>query len=149
MRSTRVLPLCLGTVGILLSLGPQASAQSKPPDPSSEILGTWEGGSKCTIPDSPCHDEHVIYEISPEKDKPASAPLKMDGYKVVNGERIFMGTLHCDYDSARKNLSCTSRGKNFDDWQYTLSGFTLQGTLTTDAGKTLYRRITVKKNSKN
>ncbi|HEY6268731.1 MAG TPA: hypothetical protein VIX11_10565 [Candidatus Acidoferrum sp.] len=115
----------------------------------SETLGTWEGESKCTIPDSPCHDEHVIYEISTEKDKSAAAPLKLDGYKIVNGERQFMGTLHRDYDSAKKNLSCTFRGKSFDDWQYTLSGLTLQGTLTTDAGKTLYRKITVKKNSKN
>lgn len=56
-----------------------------------------------------------------------------------------MGTLHCDYDSAKKNLSCSFRGKNFDDWQYTLSGLTLQGTLTIDAGKILYRKITVKK----
>ena len=136
-------------VGLLLSLCPQAPAQSKSPNPPSEILGAWEGESKCTVPDSPCHDEHVIFEITPEKDNSASAPLKMDGYKVVNGERIFMGALHCDYDSAKKNLSCTSRGKNFDDWQYPLAGLTLHGTLTTDAGKTLYRKITVKKNSKN
>jgi len=51
----------------------------------------------------------------------------MDGYKVVNGERQFMGTLRCEYDMAKKNLICTSRGKNFDDWQYTLAVGTLQG----------------------
>jgi hypothetical protein len=144
----RVLPIGV-LVGILLFLCPSLPAQSKPPDPPSEILGTWEGESKCTISDSPCRDEHVVYEITPERDKSASTPLKMDGYKVVNGERQFMGTLRCDYDSAKKNLSCTFRGKIFDDWQYTLSGLILQGTLTTDAGKTLYRKITVKKNSKN
>ena len=148
MKSTRLLPLCLGFAGILLSC-PPVPAQSKSPDSSSEILGTWEGESKCTIPDSPCRDEHVIYEITPDKDKSASTSLKMDGYKVVNGERQFMGTLRCDYNSAKKILSCTFRGKNFDDWQYTLTGLTLQGTLTTDAGKTLYRKITVKKISKN
>jgi hypothetical protein len=73
----------------------------------------------------------------------------MDGYKVVNGERQFMGTLRCEYESAKKLLSCTSRGKNFDDWRYTLSANTLQGTLTIDAGKTLYRKITVKKKTVN
>jgi len=73
------------------------------------------------------------------------APLKLDGYKVVNGERIFMGTLQCDYDSAKKTLACTFRGRSFDDWQFTLSGTTLQGTLTVDAGKTLFRKITVSK----
>jgi hypothetical protein len=133
----------------MLALCPLAAAQSKSPDSACEILGTWEGESKCTIRDSPCHDEHVIYEIAPEKDKSASNPLKLDGYKVVNGERQFMGTLRCDYYPAKKNLSCTFRGKNFDDWQYTLSGLTLQGTLTTDAGKTLYRKIIVKRISKN
>jgi len=149
MRSKRVLHLCLATAGLFLCLNLQAPGQSKPPDSFSEILGTWEGDSKCMVPDSPCRDEHVIYEITLDKDKSAASPLKMNGYKVVNGERQFMGTLHCNYDSAKKNLSCTFRGKTFDDWQYTLSGSTLQGTLTTDAGKTLFRKINVKKNSKN
>ena len=43
------------------------------------------------------------------------------------------------------SLSTPYRGKNLDDWQYTLSGLTLQGTLTTEAGKTFYRKITVRK----
>ncbi len=130
---------------VSLFLCASASPQSKPSAPASEILGTWEGESKCTIPDSPCRDEHVVYEIAADKSKAASAPLKLDGYKVVNGERIFMGTLQCDYDSPKKTLACTFRGRSFDDWQFTLSGTTLQGTLTVDAGKTLYRKITVSK----
>jgi hypothetical protein len=134
--------------GNFLFLSAAAPAQSKSPDPSPEILGIWEGESKCTVPGSPCHDEHVIYEIAPDKDKTAPAPLKMDGYKVLNGERQFMGTLRCEFDSAKKNLSCTSRGKNFDDWQYTLSADTLQGTLKIDSGKTLYRKIAVKKTAR-
>jgi len=119
------------------------SAQSKPANSSAEILGTWEGESKCTVPSSPCRDEHVVYEIAEEKT--ATATLKMDGYKIVNGERQFMGTLRCNYNASSKNLSCTFRGKEYDDWEYTLSGDTLQGTLTTDSGKTLYRKITIKK----
>jgi len=126
-----------------------ATAQSKPPDPQSEIIGTWEGESKCTVSNSPCRDEHAIYEIAQEKDAAAANSLKMDGYKVVNGERQFMGTLRCEYESAKKLLSCTSRGKNFDDWRFTLSADTLQGTLTIDAGKTLFRKITVKKKTVN
>lgn len=117
------------------------------PRDNSEILGTWEGESKCTVPDSPCHDDHVIYERA--ADKGASGGLKMD--KVVNGERVFMGTLRCEYQAAKKirkrksqELSCTSRGKDADDWEYTLSGDTLEGTLTIN-GKTLFRKITTKK----
>lgn len=120
-----------------------SAAQSNSSRNLSEILGTWEGESECTVPNSPCHDEHVIFEITLDKNSPGA--LKSDGYKVVNGERQFMGTLRCDYDAAKKALSCTSRGKDFDDWEYTLSGDTLKGTLTVDSGKTLYRRVNVKK----
>lgn len=118
-----------------------AAASGSPRD-NSEILGAWEGESKCTAPDSPCHDEHVIYEIAAGKG--ASGGLKMDGYKVVNGKRVFLGTLRCEYQAATKVLSCTSRGKDSDDWEYTLSGDTLEGTLTIN-GKTVYRKITTKK----
>jgi hypothetical protein len=57
-----------------------------------------------------------------------------------------MGTLRCDYNPPKKNLSCTFRNKDCDNWEYSLSGETLQGTLTIDGGKTLYRRISVKGN---
>jgi hypothetical protein len=120
-----------------------APAQSKPPDRAAEILGTWEGESKCTVPSSPCRDEHVVYEIAVEKT--ATSSLKLDGYKIVNGERQFMGALRCDYNPSKKNLTCTFRNKDYDDWEFTLSGDTLQGTLTIDGGKTLYRRISVKR----
>ena len=129
--------------GIFFFSCASAPAQSKTPDPAAEILGTWEGESKCTVPSSPCRDEHVVYEIATEKT--ATSSLKLDGYKIVNGERQFMGTLRCDYNPSKKNLSCTFRGKDYDDWEYTLSGDILQGTLTMDGGKTLYRRISVKR----
>lgn len=127
--------------GALFLLVAFAAASGSPRD-NSEILGAWEGESKCTVRDSPCHDEHVIYEIAADKD--ASGGLKMDGYRVANGERVFMGTLRCEYQEAKKVLSCTSRGKDSDDWEYTLSGDTLEGTLTIN-GKTLYRKITTKR----
>jgi hypothetical protein len=66
-----------------------AAAQSGTSRDNGEILGAWEGESKCTLPDSPCHDEHVLYKIS--ADKNVSSGLKMDGYKVVNGERRVHG----------------------------------------------------------
>jgi hypothetical protein len=129
--------------GILLFRCALAPAQSKLPDSAAEILGTWEGESKCKVPSSPCHDEHVIYEIATERT--ATSSLKLDAYKIVNGERQFMGTLRCDYKPSKKNLSCTFRNKDYDDWEYTLSGDTLQGTLTIDGGETLYRRVSVKR----
>src|SRR4029077_7540173 len=88
------------------------SAQSKPANSSAEIHGAWEGESKCMMPSSPCRDEHVVYEIAEEKTDPA--PLKVDAYKIVHGERQFMGTLRCNYNASAKNLSCTFRGKEYD-----------------------------------
>ena len=43
-----------------------------------------------------------------------------------------MGTLRCDYNPSKKNLNGTFRNKDYDDWEYTLSGDTLEGTLTMD-----------------
>ena len=131
---------CIFAGALFLALASAAPFGS--PRDSSEILGAWEGESKCAVPDSPCHDEHVIYEIA--ADKNSSGGLKMDGYRVANGERVFMGTLRCQYQTAKKALSCTSRGKDSDDWEYTLSGDTLEGSLTIN-GKTLYRKITAKR----
>jgi len=62
--------------GIFLFTCALAPAQSKPADGAAEILGTWEGESKCTVPSSPCHDEHVVYEIATEKT--ATSSLKLD-----------------------------------------------------------------------
>src|SRR5437879_13856087 len=56
-----------------------AAAQSSSSRNHSDSLGAWEGESKCTVPDSPCHDEHVIYEIAADKTVPSG--LKMDGDK--------------------------------------------------------------------
>lgn len=135
--------LLLSLLLCVVSACVSAAAQFKPPGSAAEILGTWEGESKCMVPSSPCRDERVVYEISEEKT--ATSALKVDGYKIVNGERQFMGTLRCNYNASAKNLSCTFRGKDNDDWEYTLSGDTLQGALTTDSGKTLFRKISVKK----
>jgi hypothetical protein len=107
----------------------------------SAVTGTWEGESKCTVPDSPCHDEHVIYTIAAGTDQELT--LKAD--KVVNGERQYMGTLPCRYDAAGKRLTCVTEGAKSGDWVFTLSDNTLTGTLTLRNERQLYRRIRVQR----
>jgi len=107
------------------------------------VLGSWEGDSKCTVPSSPCHDEHVLYQIA--EDKKDSFQLNMDGYKVVDGSPEFMGTLTCRFDSKTVALSCTSSNRNKDDWEFHVIGDTMTGRLTIDDGKTLYRRISLRR----
>jgi hypothetical protein len=103
------------------------------------VLGSWEGDSKCMVPTSPCHDEHVLYQIAEDKKDPFQ--LNMDAYKVIDGTPEFMGTLACHFDSKTVSLSCTSSNKSKDDWEFHVIGDTMSGRLTIDDGKTLYRRI--------
>jgi hypothetical protein len=107
------------------------------------VLGSWEGDSKCMVADSPCHDEHVLYQIAEDKKDPFQ--LNLDGYKIVDGAPEFMGTLTCHFESKTNALSCTSSTKDKDDWEFHVMGDTMSGRLMIDQGKTLYRRITLRR----
>ena len=112
----------------------------------SAELGTWEGESKCMVAGSPCHDEHVIYEIA--RDDKTQA-LKTDAYKIVNGEKQFMGTLSCNYNAEKKNLSCSGGNPRMkSDWEYLITGDTIAGTLVIGEERTLYRKISLKRKGK-
>ena len=107
------------------------------------VLGSWEGESKCAVPSSPCHDEHVLYQIAEDKKYPFQ--LNLDGYKIVDGAPEFIGTLACQYESKTGALSCTSSNKDNDDWEFHVMGDAMAGRLMMDHGKTLYRRIALKR----
>lgn len=109
------------------------------------VLGSWEGDSKCTVPESPCHDEHVLYQIAEDKKDPFQ--LNLDAYKIVDGAPVFMGTLACHYESKTMALSCTSSNRDKDDWEFHLMGDAMAGRLVID-GKTLYRRIVLHRAAK-
>ncbi len=102
-------------------------------------LGSWEGESKCTVRDSPCHDEHVLYQISQDRKDPFQ--LNIDAYKMVDGTPDFMGTIACSYESKTAALSCTSSNKDDNDWEFHITGDMMAGRLLIDHGKTLYRRV--------
>ena len=114
-----------------LSFCASLAAQGKP----SDVVGSWEGESICTVRPSACHDEHVIYEIKPGPEK----KLTMSADKVVNGERQNMGDLECSYDG--KTLSCPfAKGV----WAFEVSGTKMKGTLKLTDG-TLFRNVDVAK----
>ena len=110
------------------------------------IAGTWEGESACVIRDSPCHNEHVVYEISrdstPEKSG-ASLGWKMQGYKIVDGKKQFMGTLLCSYHEAKRNLSCVASRDL--DWEFFFEGENLHGTLHAGQDRILFRKVSAKR----
>lgn len=131
--------LSLGAIAIVLLVS-AAWAQTTP---ATEVFtGTWEGESKCTVHDSPCHDEHVVYRIAAGK-KPGQ--LTIDADKIVDGSPQFMGTIVCEVHAAQATLSCTANSPRKDDWQFHLAGDNMTGTLTVGAEKQLFRRIAVRK----
>ena len=110
---------------------------------ATDLIGTWEGESKCAAPNSPCHDEHALYKII--ADAKDSAKLNVDGYKVVNGAAQFMGSLHCEYRAAQSTMNCSANTAKQDAWEFQVSGTTMTGTLTIGPEKTLYRRMSLHK----
>lgn len=108
----------------------------------AKVVGSWEGESKCTVPDSPCHDEHVLYQFS--VNQKSFPQLNLDAYKIVDGSPEFMGTLACQYHGKQESLSCTGNTSKQDDWEFHFFGDSMAGKLTIEGGK-LYRRITLHK----
>ena len=106
--------------------------------PAESVAGTWEGTSLCTVPNSPCHDEHVVYHIKP--DPKNATKFSIDADKIVNGQEDFMGTLSCVFTTAKSELYCDTAG----DWRFTVSGDKMVGTLHLKDG-TLYRNVEVTK----
>lgn len=130
---TRVLTIVL----LVCGMTPVLRASDK------AVLGSWEGDSKCTVPDSPCHDERVLYQIAEDKKDPFQ--LNIDGYKIIEGAPEFMGTLRCHFESKTAALSCTSSNMDQDDWEFHVMGDAMAGRLLVDHRKTLYRRITLRR----
>lgn len=128
-RTSFILVICLAASSALAS--------------DKSVLGSWEGESKCTVPNSPCHDEHVLFQITEDKKDPFQ--LNLDAYKMVDGAPDFMGTLNCHFQSKTGALSCTLKGKDRDDWQFRVMGDAMTGRLMLDQGKTLYRRIALRR----
>ena len=129
--------------GVLAALLVSVAAWSLAASDDSAVVGSWEGESKCTVSDSPCHDEHALYRIAPGKKDPSQ--LDVDAYKIINGTPEFMGTLACQYHTDQSILSCSGNVRKKDDWEFRISGDTMTGTLTIGDEKTLYRRISLRK----
>jgi hypothetical protein len=127
------------SASVLLLFFPAAWPQAGPG--AEPVIGTWEGESKCSVPESPCHDEHAMYRIAADKKNPAQ--VNVDGYKIVDGSPQFMGTLICQYRADQARLSCTGNTGKQDEWEFQVSADTMTGTLTIGAEKTAYRRITL------
>jgi len=107
---------------------------------NASLAGDWEGEPKCTVPNSPCHDEQALYRLSPG-DKEGN--LSIDAYKIIEGVHQFMGTIACEYHRSQSTLTCTGHTPKQDLWEFQVAGDTITGTLKIGPEKTLYRRVTL------
>lgn len=122
---------------------------------ANSVAGIWEGESICTVRDSPCHDEHVVYEIAPdttfENNPDRLGPRlewKIDAFKIVNGEKQFMGSIPCSLDEKKQALNCVTKTRTEGYWEFIFDGDALRGTLHIGAQKTLFRNVSAKRISK-
>jgi hypothetical protein len=90
----------LARVALSLTLVSTAIAQS----PIQSIpIGTWRGTSLCLVHPSACHDEIVVYRITPMK---ATDSVSIDARKIVGGEEQEMGVLTCHLARPSGQLTC-------------------------------------------
>jgi hypothetical protein len=80
-----------------------AQSPAQPPAPTPP-LGTWRGTSVCLVRPSACHDETVVYRITPMK---AADSMAVDARKVIRGEEEEMGVLGCHLAQPSGQLTCT------------------------------------------
>jgi hypothetical protein len=134
----------LPCIALAACLGAPANANASGASDVANAVGTWEGESICQVENSPCHDEHVVYEISEEN----GGRAKIEGYKIVNGEKQWMGTLLCDYRSAEHVLTCKPKEGEPSDWTFKIKDDAMSGMLVLREGKTLYPKMNLKRTRK-
>jgi hypothetical protein len=113
---------------------------------AANVLGEWQGESKCTVLDSPCNNEHVLYKITRTRNSRSELSLaayKGPSEKGPSDAREFMGTLLCHLESSRATLTCTAHTAKHEEWIFQIDGDSMVGTLTIDPDKLIYRRVNV------
>ena len=134
VRGTPRIHLLVLAIASLLARGVGAQSASQRPAVTTAV-GTWHGTSVCLVRPSACHDEIVVYRISPTN---AADSLTIDARKIVRGEEQEMGVLACRLTSPNGPLVCVlPRGSI---WQFRVRNDSLVGELRL-ADKTKFRDV--------
>jgi hypothetical protein len=127
------------TLFLFSSCYPAALPAEQVPD---SVFGDWYGESKCTVPNSPCKDEVVVYHITRIKDSSGKVHWAAD--KIVDGKPEAMGEQDFDYNAAKSELRGefkVPRTGGTGVWLFKIDGDKMHGTLTSD--NELYRKVEV------
>jgi hypothetical protein len=115
---------------------------SRQPQATDPIIGTWKGTSICQVKDSPCHDEIAICHAIKI---PGQKIYKFQMNKIVNGQEVEMGPLNFIYNESKQTLMAESPGaRGRGTWNFKITGKTIHGTLTI-GNDVLYRVINLQK----
>lgn len=112
------------TFAIMVS-APAVSAQSSRPTAVADganAIGVWRGTSKCLVQPSACHDEIVVYRITPA----ARDSVSLDARKIVNAQEEEMGVLACGLGARGASVTCAIRN---GVWRFSIHGDSLVGEL--------------------
>lgn len=117
----------------------------KASDSLSKVLGDWEGESVCVDKNRPaCKNEHVVYHLTKKEGDGDAVTMRAD--KIVDGKPEEMGVLDCEYDAAKRALTCEFNVNGTHGvFEYTVEGDEMEGTLKILPAGTLGRRIKVRK----
>lgn len=102
------------------------------------LAGDWRGDSICIVRPSACVDEKALYHVK-KLDQPNHYSMQAD--KIVNGERVNMGTSDCVFAPEKRMLTCELPKGVI---HLALRGTRLEGTMNLADG-TLWRNISLAK----
>jgi len=119
-------------------------ASDSPAEGGSNLVGDWTGESLCAGDNPSCRDERVVYHIAKPPD--ASGFVRIAADKIVNGKPEPMGEMELKYDAGKGTLVGDLKNSRYRGlWEFTVRGDAMEGTLTILPGKTIARRIKVRK----
>jgi hypothetical protein len=111
---------------------------------ASSIVGTWTGESICVGNRPACKNERVVYRVEPVAGRSTLVTLLAD--KIIKGKRIPMYKLDFQYNESKRTLSCDfTLGNTRGTWEYKIAGDSMEGTGIVLAGKSVTRRVKVKR----
>jgi hypothetical protein len=148
MRSIIFVFICF----LSLTTACSAQKQDKVPDQNQkqlkaeDVLGDWQGESKCTGSNPYCHDEVVLYHFTAVKDDASKVHLAAD--KLVNGKWELMGEFDFTIDAAKSTLTAEfniPRTGGRGVWSFTVAGDKIVGTLTAYPENEVGRKVHVER----
>ena len=114
------------------------------PVSAAGVTGTWSGASVCVSNRPACKNELVVYRLEPVAGRSTLMTLFAD--KIIKGKRVPMYKLDFQFDEARHTLSAEfAQGHTHGTWEYKIAGDSMEGTGIVLPGKSVARRVKVRR----